>query len=163
METPRPQSQTRLPSSILYRRIAANNNEHAINPPATFTPFAEFGALVCEALGAALVCDPDGDALFPVLSVVAVVAEAEVDTTVEPELVNAADLDVDITMSLKLTLHLPLQSGLLLPWRRVSSPRLEPQDQLRWTRHRSRIQLPSFGLPMLCLSGWGQGLGCSLR
>ena len=53
--------------------------------------------MVCEALGAALVCDPEGDALFPVLSVVCVVAEAEVDTTVEPELVTAADLDVEAT------------------------------------------------------------------
>ena len=53
--------------------------------------------MVCEALGATLVCDPDGDALFPVLSVVAVVAGEEVDTTVEPELVTAADLDVEAT------------------------------------------------------------------
>lgn len=44
-----------------------------------------------------LVCDLDDDALFPVLSVVCVVAEPEGDTTVEPEVVTAADLDVDTT------------------------------------------------------------------
>ena len=163
MKNPRPQSQTRLPLSILYKRIAANNNEHTINPLATFNPFAEFGALVCEVLGAALVGDTDGDMLFSVLSVVCVVAEPEVDTTVEPELVTAADLDVDITDELEVDAAPPAPVGVVLPWHRVSSPRWAPRDQLRWTRHRSRIQLPFSGLPMLCLSGWGRGRGCSLR
>jgi hypothetical protein len=93
----RPNKQARPPFIATYRRIAANNNEHAINPLATFIPFAEFGAFVCELLGAGLVCDPDGDPLFPVLSVVGVVAEPEVDTTVEPEVETAADFEVDTT------------------------------------------------------------------
>jgi hypothetical protein len=125
-ENPKTPKPTKLPLSMIYRRIAANNNEYAINPLATFTPFAELGAFVCEALGAALVCDPDDDggALFPVLSVVCVVAEAEVDTTVEAEVDTAADiLDVEATDELEVDAAPAAPVGVASPL----APSVKPQ------------------------------------
>ncbi len=81
--------------------------------------------MVCEALGATLVWDPDGDgdALFPVLSVVAVVAEAEVDTTVELVVVTAADLDVEATEEPVVDAATPAPVGVASPL----APSVKPQ------------------------------------
>jgi hypothetical protein len=78
--------------------------------------------LVCEALGA-LVCDPDGDVLFPVLSVVCVVVEAEVDTTVELVVDTAVDLlDVEATDELEVDAA-PAPVGVASPL----APSVKPQ------------------------------------
>jgi hypothetical protein len=88
----------------IYIRITANINEHAINPLATFTPFAGLGVFVCVLLGATLVCVPDADPLFPVLIMVAVevVAELGIDTTTELDVDTAAELEVDTTAELEI-------------------------------------------------------------
>jgi hypothetical protein len=87
---------TRLPFTDIYIRMTVNIKEHAINPLANFATFAEFAVFDCVLLGAILVCVLDPDPLCVVLvlftiAVVEVVAELEVDTTAEVDVLVFVD------------------------------------------------------------------------
>lgn len=108
-------------------RITDNINKHAINPLAAFVPFAEFGAFVCVFAGAALVCVPDPDPLFPALVVVVVevVIELEVDTVAELEVDTFVELDL-LADTAKLGTAAPTTVGSTKPQAGAAGAPVEP-------------------------------------